>query len=181
MVQDFGLVTPVTVQTFRFDFDLFPESAVITFCAAAKTALSQAQTVSQANKVVKSMKLLQKAIELRNLSNESAMRASEMAIEAERRTGELLQQQAEKGERQKVGRPKLIIANDDNLKIPTLAEQGLTRDESSRYQKLASINQCGDKLLGSVAEGLAFLRRVNAVESDFLSSAYMNDADHIAI
>ena len=41
--------------------------------------------------------------------------------------------------------------------------------------------QCGDKLLGSVAEGLPFFRGVNAVEPGFLSSAIVHDADGVPI
>lgn len=67
--------------------------------------------------------------------------ASTNRIRAERRVGELLREQAEKGERRPRGVSQVHkndhVVGGDMMAPPTVAEQGLTRDESSTYQKLA--------------------------------------------
>jgi hypothetical protein len=71
--------------------------------------------------------------------HESAVAASEVAVDAERRVGELLREQAEKVERSRGGRPKLIQKMNSFSK-PTLEDQGILPKESMKYQKLAAIS-----------------------------------------
>jgi hypothetical protein len=67
-------------------------------------------------------------------------------VRAERRCGELLRVTAESGQRAtaagNVNQHTLRVSNDTT---PTLADMGLTRDESSRYQQLAAmpVTVCG--------------------------------------
>lgn len=65
--------------------------------------------------------------------------ATEIKVRAERRCGELLRVSAERGERatpEKSQRTDLVASCD---RVPTLSDMGLTRDESSRYQRLAAM------------------------------------------
>jgi hypothetical protein len=63
-----------------------------------------------------------------------------LRIRAERRVGELLAAQAEPGERQSVGRPKKVT-DADHFPKPRLADQVVTKNESSAYQKLAAVDE----------------------------------------
>lgn len=68
--------------------------------------------------------------------------ATEIKVRAERRCGELLARTAETGERatrSSGGANVPTVSNDSTPKPPTLADMGLTRDESSRYQQLAAM------------------------------------------
>ncbi len=61
-------------------------------------------------------------------------------MRAERRCGELLRVSAESGERATRGGDRdSNVASPDIRKEPTLSDLGLTRDQSSRYQKLAAM------------------------------------------
>lgn len=62
--------------------------------------------------------------------------ATEIKVRAERRCGELLRSTAATSERATQGRPPKT-SNDTTFS--TLADMGLTRDESSRYQRLAAM------------------------------------------
>lgn len=75
------------------------------------------------------------------------MWAQEIRFRAQRRVGELLKETAKTGGRHKGGgdetnqyRKEHVSSHDDASK-PTLKELGLTRDESSDYQKLAAMPQ----------------------------------------
>jgi hypothetical protein len=63
--------------------------------------------------------------------------ATEIKVRAERRCGELLR----KTEKNDGGRPAKNQSDDATGfdRAPTLAEMGLTKDESSRYQQLADM------------------------------------------
>jgi uncharacterized protein YjiS (DUF1127 family) len=67
--------------------------------------------------------------------------ATEIKVRAERKCGELLRDSAERGERATAlgnVNPKTKVSNDAT---PTLADIGITRDQSSRYQSLASMSE----------------------------------------
>jgi hypothetical protein len=61
--------------------------------------------------------------------------ATEIKVRAERRCGELLA----RTEKHEGGRPTANRSNDATGSVPTLAQMGLTKDESSRYQQLAAM------------------------------------------
>ena len=60
--------------------------------------------------------------------------AAELRIRAERRMGEALRD-SERGQ----GRRSDLVVQDDQVAKPTLAEIGITKDQSSRYQAIAAI------------------------------------------
>lgn len=64
--------------------------------------------------------------------------ATEIKVRAERRCGEMLREAAESGQRVAAGRPKKEWSHDTTI-IPTLNDLGVTKDESSRYQRLAAM------------------------------------------
>ena len=64
--------------------------------------------------------------------------ATEIKVRAERRCGEMLRDSAESGQRDPGGRGRRIESHDATQQ-PTLRDLGLTRDQSSRYQKLAAM------------------------------------------
>ena len=59
--------------------------------------------------------------------------ATEIKVRTERRCGELLRDSAARGERSTGGKPS------NDATVTTLADIGLTRDQSSRYQQLAAM------------------------------------------
>jgi hypothetical protein len=69
------------------------------------------------------------------------MWATEIKVRAERKCGELLRESAERGERATAS-ANLAQApkSHDSTSVPTLSDIGLTRDQSSRYQQLASMS-----------------------------------------
>lgn len=66
---------------------------------------------------------------------EAEMRAMEIRIRAERRAGQLLKEMKDAGQRQKPGdtRP------DSNPELPSLADMGISKKQSSDWQKMAEI------------------------------------------
>lgn len=67
--------------------------------------------------------------------------AQEIRIRAERKLGALIIQQKETVGLAPAGRPaiKSVVADDQLNKVPTLAEMGISKDLSSRAQKLAAV------------------------------------------
>lgn len=67
--------------------------------------------------------------------------AQEIRLRAERKLGSLLTQQKETVGMAPAGRPsiKSVVADDQLTKVPTLAEMGISKDLSSRAQKLAAV------------------------------------------
>ena len=109
-----------------------PVAAVLAMCEQGRAALVRAVSVTEAKDVLSAVKILEHAIKVRDLNTEAAVAASLLRVRAERRVGELLAAQiAHEG-----GRPKTVDADDG---FPRLAEIGLTRDESSKYQRLAAV------------------------------------------
>lgn len=68
--------------------------------------------------------------------------ATELRTRAERKAGEMLTASAKDGTRAKIGgdRDSIVGDNDYRNKAPTLAQIGVTKDQSSKFQKLAQIS-----------------------------------------
>lgn len=65
--------------------------------------------------------------------------ATEIKVRAERRCGEMLRDSVDTGQRDPGGRGRRIESHDATQRPPTLSDLGITRDQSSRYQKLAAM------------------------------------------
>lgn len=119
---------------------------------AARTALAAAHRVDEAKDLRdKALALAAYARQARDL--DLVTWATEIKVRAERRTGELLRKTAETGQRDKGrgGDRKSASSCDDSDKPPNLKALGITRDQSSTWQKLAAI------------PGREFDRRIDAV------------------
>lgn len=69
-------------------------------------------------------------------------KATELRTRAERKAGQMLRESAEKGERASRKSPKAQgkhVVADDMLPPPTLAQIGVTRDNSSKWHLIAAL------------------------------------------
>lgn len=66
--------------------------------------------------------------------------ATEIKVRAERKCGAMLAESAEHGERATPGVNQHTRSSNDTTTSPTLKQIGITRDQSSRYQQLASMS-----------------------------------------
>jgi hypothetical protein len=102
---------------------------------AARTALAEAHRVDEV-KDIRDKAEAMAAYARQAKDSELIQYATEIKVRAERRCGELLAST----ERAPAGRPSANTSERSTDSPPTLAEMGLTRDESSRYQSLASMS-----------------------------------------
>jgi hypothetical protein len=65
--------------------------------------------------------------------------ATEIRLRAEIRAGELLCEMKQRGERQGQSQPKKLKSHDATLSLPKLTDLGITKTQSSRWQKLAKL------------------------------------------
>jgi hypothetical protein len=101
---------------------------------AARTALAEAHRVDEV-KDIRDKAEAMAAYARQAKDSELIQYATEIKVRAERRCGELLKATAERGERATRG----VNVERYDIEKPTLSDMGLTRDESSRYQKLAAM------------------------------------------
>jgi len=99
---------------------------------AARTALAEAHRVDEV-KDIRDKAEAMAAYARQAKDNDLIQYATEIKVRAERRCGELLRVTAATGERSTGGKPS------KDATVSTLADMGLTRDESSRYQQLAAM------------------------------------------
>jgi hypothetical protein len=85
----------------------------------------------------KAMALEQYARQAKNLDAER--KACEIRLRAERRAGELLKDMADTGQRATAGEPVKQQMSRGTTSAPTLTDLGISRDQSSRWQKLANV------------------------------------------
>lgn len=108
---------------------------------AARTALAEAHRVDEV-KDIRDKAEAMAAYARQAKDSELIQYATEIKVRAERRCGELLRVTAERGERATQaahGRGVQASVEPSDARPPTLADMGLTRDESSRYQQLAAM------------------------------------------
>lgn len=107
---------------------------------AARSALAAAHRVDEV-KDIRDKAEAMAAYARQAKDTELIQYATEIKVRAERRCGELLRVTAERGERatQIRGGANIATASNDSTPLSTLADMGLTRDESSRYQQLAAM------------------------------------------
>jgi N6-adenosine-specific RNA methylase IME4 len=125
---------------------------------AARRALAEAHRIDEVKKV-RDVWVAMQAYARQAKDTDLIRQATEIRLRAERRAGELLREMAERGER---------AASTDTLArgstvqprgVPKLADLGITKTQSSRWQKLAAIdpgtfehnlNRAGDEAYGLV-------------------------------
>jgi hypothetical protein len=108
-------------------------SALIRY-EAARTALAECQRVDEV-KDIRDKAEAMAAYARQAKDTELIQYATEIKVSAERKCGELLAS----SDRATVGRPEKT-SQPSTISPPTLADMGITRDQSSRYQSLASMS-----------------------------------------
>lgn len=114
-------------------------TTALTKYETARTALAEAHRVDEVKNIRDKAEAMA-AYARQAKDSELIQYATEIKVRAERRCGELLARSAETGERatrEKHGRGGQVASFDQTP--PTLAQMGLTKDESSRYQQLAAM------------------------------------------
>lgn len=106
---------------------------------AARSALAEAHRIDEV-KSIRDKAEAMAAYARQAKDTELIQYATEIKVRAERKCGEMLRESAERGERAtpKTSQRRDLVESCDEV-TPTLADLGITRDESSRYQKLANM------------------------------------------
>lgn len=123
----------------RDDFEIEARPArSLTHYDAARSALAEAHRVDEVKDI---RDKAQAMAAYARLAKDTAMVewATEIKVRAERRAGEMLREAAERGERATPGTNQHARSSHDATTSPTLAAIGITRSQSSRWQKLAAI------------------------------------------
>jgi hypothetical protein len=114
-----------------------PSRQQLTLYDAARHALAEARRVDEVKDIVDRAAALaeyaRRAKDIQMLND-----ATDLRLDAERKGGEILAQMAEKGERDS-GRGNRAELQAATPPIPTLADLGVTKTQSSRWQKLAAL------------------------------------------
>jgi hypothetical protein len=106
---------------------------------AARHALSEAHRVDEA-KDIRDKALAVAAYARQAQDRQLILHATEIKLRAERRTGELLRETEESGQRQKRGGDRKSTSSRADIDSrPSLKSLGITADQSSDWQKLAAI------------------------------------------
>ena len=104
---------------------------------AARTALAEAHRVDEV-KDIRDKAEAMAAYARQAKDSELIQYATEIKVRAERRCGELLRNTEKNHGARGTGSNQHQVRSNDST-TPTLADMGLTRDESSRYQQLAAM------------------------------------------
>ena len=151
----------------------------------ARDALAQARTIEEAKKIIDIAAMGKLYAQRLGLAKEAVQEAIEVRIRAERKMGELLQQtQRSTGSRGQLagkdsdGEPVLEVTREDRQtkEPPTLSVLGISKNESSRAQKLAAIPkaQFEDRLQDLKDTGDVSLKRVLRQKSPHVAKASGN-------
>jgi hypothetical protein len=106
----------------------------------ARTALAAAHRVDEV-KDIRDKAEAMAAYARQAKDQELILWATEIKVRAERRAGEMLATAAKNGQRSGRGNPFSRMSERPTFAPPTLADMGLTRDDSSRFQQLASMSE----------------------------------------
>src|SRR5262249_4940267 len=113
---------------------------------AACQALAKAVRVDEARDIRN--KSLAMQVYAEQAKNHSLMQdAITLRLRAERRIGELLREMKERGERHdgKGQSREVLRSHDATVRLPKLADLGITKTQSSHWQRLASLSDEGFK------------------------------------
>jgi N6-adenosine-specific RNA methylase IME4 len=138
-------------------------ATALTLYENARRALAEAHRIDEV-KDIRDKAVAMEVYAKRAQDRDLIEKAVEIRLHAERRAGELLIEQAERGERETRGGDRRSKSSEATL-IPKLADLRITKTESSRWQKMASL---GDD---------AFEVRVTAMKKQALSPSALNKAD----
>ena len=106
---------------------------------AAKAALAEARRIDDV-KEVRDKALAMQIYARQARDSELIDHATDLRLRAERRAGELLREMAEKGERATPGDNQHGGSRPAQPPAPTLDDLGITKTQSSRWQKLATLD-----------------------------------------
>ena len=149
----------------------------LTFYNSAKTALEKASRIDEAQ-MIRNKAEAMRAYAAQALDRDLQTYATEIRMRAERKIGALLKAQARVGERAgRGGDQKSTSLSNDVDRPPTLEDLGITRDQSSRWQKLAepteedferTLEGMRPSMAASRAAGgtSALLRKINQPEAE---------------
>lgn len=102
--------------------------------AQAREWLAEARDITNVDQLRASAATLETYAKTIKASAEAITAATEIRLRAERRIGELLAEEP----KARAGRPMKSVEDTDRFS-PTLADKGLTKTESSTYQRLAAV------------------------------------------
>lgn len=109
---------------------------------AARTALAEAHHFDEVKEIRDKAEAMA-AYARQAKDQDLILWATEIKVRAERKCGAMLAESAEHGERAtragNVNPATRKVSSDTTPSVPTLADIGITRDQSSRYQQLASM------------------------------------------
>jgi hypothetical protein len=125
-----------------------PVGTVLALCDRGRAALAEAQSITEGRDVLGMLSTLEHAVKVRDLNADAVIAASAMRVRAERRVGELIRAERERGTlastENKPGRPRLkVVDHPDDFSAPpqTLADVGISRDQAAEFTRLADVDE----------------------------------------
>lgn len=112
------------------------ETTLVHF-SRARAELAKATQIDEVKEIRDKAEALRAYLKQQGESLETQNQCAEITIRAERRAGELLLENPPQGERK--GRPKKVSC--DSTPFVTLENLGLTRDQSSQWQKIGAMEE----------------------------------------
>lgn len=118
-----------------------PVGFVVACCERASEALTEAHDLTEARDILGAVSTLEHATRVKRLNETAVVAASAMRVRAERRMGELIKAERERGELAGRGRPHLTPVENvpqGNISQPsTLDDHGISRKQASEFTRLA--------------------------------------------